>query len=480
MINLLKNSFLINLDEMDIKKNTINTCILDSDCRLSSIPDFNSLYCVHGLCIKLKGSGFPCNFPEECASYDYYGPLACSMQCKNDSLSCKMNQNNIKNTRFCCKGIPLYGECNSNRPGYLSGCNQNQVCTFIDGANKCVNKKEKLWILAMICSITGNIVITVGINYQKLSYKQNYLNISPNKIFISTMLFGVIIYILGKIISFSAYIFGNQSLMAGLSAIGLIANSFCAPLINNEIITWKDIVAIILVIIGSTILVLNSATSHNIYTLCELIKMYYKTETLVWFMFLIILIISFFLFVKFVEVNSDWNFYNDPFNNILKIEGLFIDEDSFICKYIMLFAYIGLSSFIASFTTLCVKSLGEILLKAINGDKGMLYNKSGFLFMFGVILCTFLQIYWLNRALKHYDALIVCPLFHGMWTLLSIGTAGIYFQDFEHFSVKQIQNFIFSVIIIFIGSFFLAMRITNKKMIKIKKIVIPEEEIIHK
>ncbi|KAL6122327.1 magnesium transporter [Nucleospora cyclopteri] len=469
------NIFLSSL--IDKKPSFLNkSCRTDDDCRISSIPDFNSAFCVNSLCIPLKGAGMPCYFPEECASYGFFGSIACSDQCQSGKIECRTKQiGKVKNT-FCCKAIPSQGSCEIDRPGFLSGCKISQSCSITDGIAKCNNKPEKSWFIGTFLSISGNSMITLGINYQKRSYRQNYVNLGSN-LFINTMLIGSLIYIAGKMISFASYAFANQSLLAGLSGTGLISNSIFAPLINEEIFTWKDFAAIFFVISGSSIIIANTSHNHVVYSLCELIQMYYTKETVLWIGFLLIMITVMFFFIKYVEINSDWNLMNDPFNNLLRSNSAYFTEDGFVCKYLMLFIYVFFSSFIAAFTTLSVKSLGEISNKIVIGETSLIYNKITLFFTVLLILCTFLQIYWLNRAFKHYDALIVVPIFHISWTLLSILTAGIYFQDFSHYSYYQFSNFIKGIVIIFCGSIFLGMRIVNKNEIKSRRIEIPEEEI---
>ncbi|OQS54977.1 magnesium transporter [Ecytonucleospora hepatopenaei] len=477
-MEILKYSTLLDIDNHKEKnETTLKTCQTDNDCRITNIPDFNSLYCVNSKCIKLKGEGMPCYFPEECASYNYHGPFACSSTCKVGKLECKIRSQDVtQNNKFCCRGIPLGGECNFSRPGQLSGCNGSQICTLKGNKAICAEKKERSWILAVFCSISGNVLITIGINLQKRSYKQNYMKIT-NFWFANLMRLGVGIYIAGKLVSFSAYIFGNQSLMAGLSAIGLVANSIFAPFINNEIFSVYDAVAIFCAATGSTILVQNTKKSHTIYTLCELFKMYYNRATLIWFAFILFMILFLYLGIKFVEVNSDWDFYNDPFKRLFKTNRIYYDEDSITCKYLMVLPYVFLSSFIASFTTLFVKSFGEIANKALNGNKMLLLDRNSLFFISGTVICTIGQIYWLNRALKHYDALLAVPIFHISWTLLSIFTAGIYFKDFDNFSTEQLKKFTFGLLVIFCGSIFLGLRVFNKARIVGERMELPSEEI---
>lgn len=441
-------------------------CLVDSDCRLSLLPDFNSLYCVNRNWQKLKKPGSPCNLPQECASYSFYGPLACSAQCKT-SNDC--NSNIIEKTVFCCKAIPITGACNQERPGTLSGCSSSHLCETTNLGGVCSDKKEKSWQLGVFLSIFGNCLINLGINFQKKSYKKSNIRIFTYTV--RTMVFGSIIYAIGKITSFLAYIFGSQSLLAGLSATGLISNSIFAPLINHEIFTWNDAAAILLVCVGSFIIISNTSHAHIIHSLCELKKMYKQTGTILWFIFILISIFILFLVIKFVEINSDWNVGNESFGFLRT--NIFFDSEGVVCKYLMVLAYVFLSSFIASFTTLSAKSLGEIIDKSLGGDN-LLWNYEPYLFFFTLVLCTVMQIYWLNRALKHYDALLVIPIFHVSWTILSILTAIICFQDFDHYSSRQIKYFISGIIVIFFGSFFLGLRIRNRNELNSRQANITE------
>ena len=79
--------------------------------------------------------------------------------------------------------------------------------------------------------------------------------------------------------------------------------------------------------------------------------------------------------------------------------------------------------------------------------------------------------------MRHYDALLVIPMFHVTWTLLSIITAGIYFREFEQYTTSQLRVFAFGVAVIFVGSFFLGSRITNKTRIRTKKAALEYEQI---
>jgi hypothetical protein len=328
-------------------------------------------------------------------------------------------------------------------------------------------------MFSVFLSISGNIGINVGVNLQKRSYRHAYIEILRTRF--QTFYVGCIMYVLGKIFGYCSYVFGNQSFIAVLGATGLVSNSIFAPMINDELFTWRDFCAILFVFAGTTLVVMNTTITHKMYSLCELMKMYKRTETLVWFGYSLIMIVYLFAFIKYVEINSNWELPGERMM-FLKSGSVWFEEDGFVMKYVMALAYVCLSSFIASFTTLSIKSLGEMIDKTISGDNQFVFFTTYF-FILVLGVCTFFQIYWLNRALRHYDALLAIPMFHVTWTLLSIITAGIYFREFEQYTASQLKIFACGVGVIFVGSLFLGSRITNKTRIRTKKAALEYEQI---
>lgn len=446
------------------------TCTNDSDCQIRSRPDLHSSYCVDGECQKLLSAGKHCLKPKDCASYFYYGPLACSARCRAES-ACEYDELKSINSVYCCKAIPEGKECNANRPSLLNGCSSKHGCIQVDGKYKCMGRNIGAWTLGVYLSIQGNIFINIGLNLQKLSYKRPFYEIAGMQV--SVFHFGLLVYISGKISGFLSYIFGNQSLLASLGAVGLIANSIFAPLINSEIFSWKDFMAIIFVLTGTSVIIMNSGRSHKTFTLCELLKMYQRKETIIWFSVILTFIIFAFMLVKFIEVNSEWAFDDDIFN-FLKNDNCFFEETGRILKYSIVILYVSLSGIIASFTTLFAKSFGEMIDQTLLGDNQFLYGIT-YLFFTNIVIFTALQIFWLNKALRYFDALLTIPLFFVFWTFFSIITAGVYFQDFEYYTWEQFKGFMYGFIFTIIGSGFLMGRVYNSNRIVVDESIVDKE-----
>jgi len=416
-------------------------CNVDEDCRNTLRSGAHSLYCSEGACVRLKPSGARCKSPRECASYPFFGALACSEKCASG---------------MCCKFVPTGGECSAARPSAVSGCPDGYLCVDGESGPSCVPSFSKRWVFGPILSILGNILINIGLNLQKKSYTLKKWNLSGRAV--DVFLVGVALYVLGKISGFSSYIFGKQALLAPLGAVGLIANSIFAPMINNEIFTFFDLCAIALVLTGSLI-VLSNAGAHRAHSLDELLLMYLRYKTLLWFVFLIASITVLYAVAVVVEENSEWKIDRSvPWLSVNE----YYTKNGKVLKYAMLFVYVGLSGMIASFTTLFAKSLGVMIALTFSG-KNQFTSLGPYLFISLITVCTFGQIYWLNKALKRYDALLVIPVFYVVWTVLSVITAGIYFKDFAMLTPSQFQLFLLGMLVIFIGSGFLVFRMVGKE-----------------
>ena len=431
------------------------SCLTDLDCQSTKISSIHSSFCVDNICQKVKPPGRHCNTAKECSSYYYYGSTACSTSCQANN-ECIVTGARELITQFCCKAVTLNRDCLKDRPNLLNGCDLKQICSLNSNNEYVCSTKRSTWVYGVFLSITGNLLINIGLNFQKLAFIKNEVVFLDTPI--STFYLGILIYVFGKISGFSSYIFGNQSLLTSLGAVGLIANSIFAPMINNEIFTINDFLAIICVLLGSSVILMNSGKTHKVFSLCELMKMYKNKETIIWFIFVGFLISIIFLTIKFVEINSDWS-YPDDFFSFLSYD-IYFEETGILLRQFMVFLYVGMSGIIASMTTLFAKSFGEMIDISISGDNQFSYGVT-YLFLILIIFCTFWQIYWLNRALRHYDALLCIPLFHVIWTCFSVTTAGIYFKDFSNYGYDQFKGFISGLIIIFIGSLFLATRVFN-------------------
>ena len=118
-------------------------------------------------------------------------------------------------------------------------------------------------------------------------------------------LLGMFIFFLGNICNFIAFNFAAQSLLAPLNSISLVVNVFVAPMINGEIWGWNDVVGIVLIISGSTMVVVFAGFPPKDYTACVLVKLFKRTETIIFLCVTVGIVFLLFWYIVIVEKNLD-------------------------------------------------------------------------------------------------------------------------------------------------------------------------------
>jgi hypothetical protein len=118
-------------------------------------------------------------------------------------------------------------------------------------------------------------------------------------------LLGMIVFVLGNFCNFAAFNFAAQSLLAPLGSFSLVCNVIIAPILNGEVWTWKDVVGVILIIAGSTIVVIFAGFPPKDYNLCVLLKLFRQPSTIAFLTVTCSFIGLIFFTILFVERNLD-------------------------------------------------------------------------------------------------------------------------------------------------------------------------------
>ena len=72
------------------------------------------------------------------------------------------------------------------------------------------------------------------------------------------------------------------------------------------------------------------------------------------------------------------------------------------------------------------------------------------------LTAIWMQIFFLNIALKRYDAMLVVPVYQSLWIIVAVIGGGVFFEDFKSFETYQWICFPIGVIICIAGVFLLA------------------------
>lgn len=219
------------------------------------------------------------------------------------------------------------------------------------------------------------------------------------------------------------------------------------------------------------------------YTLCVLILLMARTETVVYLSIVSAMIIGLYFAITIIEKNlaltpatktpksPRWDnallrairqtkrSISRAYASALTLSSCKIPIDSSLVKWFLPFAYAALGGLTASLTVLFAKATAN-LVNATFVDKINQFTEFSSWAIVGVTVFTAVsQIYWINRGLQRYDALLQIPAFHTVWILFDVIGGGIYYHEFTGFTPLQASMFALGIATIFVGVFVLAKRL---------------------
>ncbi|KAH6601795.1 hypothetical protein BASA61_001761 [Batrachochytrium salamandrivorans] len=121
---------------------------------------------------------------------------------------------------------------------------------------------------------------------------------------------GMLVFIIGNLLNFVALQFAAQSLVAPLGSISLVVNVIIAPLLNNEKWTYKDVIGVVLIVGGSSMVVAFSGVSGKDYNLCVLLALFRRVPTIVFLVVTGVLIAA--IFVTIVTIEKNLQLVDEP------------------------------------------------------------------------------------------------------------------------------------------------------------------------
>eukprot|EP00326_Haptolina_ericina_P043507 CAMPEP_0181238126 /NCGR_PEP_ID=MMETSP1096-20121128/39164_1 /TAXON_ID=156174 ORGANISM="Chrysochromulina ericina, Strain CCMP281" /NCGR_SAMPLE_ID=MMETSP1096 /ASSEMBLY_ACC=CAM_ASM_000453 /LENGTH=259 /DNA_ID=CAMNT_0023333595 /DNA_START=163 /DNA_END=942 /DNA_ORIENTATION=- len=97
---------------------------------------------------------------------------------------------------------------------------------------------------------------------------------------------------------------------------------------------------------------------------------------------------------------------------------------------------------LASWTVLLLKCAGEVVKNGAGSD---LNRWQLWMFPLGLAITLPTQLFFLNRALRHFESLYVVPALQSFWSTSSIVMGGMFFQEFDRYTTGMVLSFGFGV-----------------------------------
>ncbi|KIO12804.1 hypothetical protein M404DRAFT_993776 [Pisolithus tinctorius Marx 270] len=239
---------------------------------------------------------------------------------------------------------------------------------------------------------------------------------------------GFVLMNLGEVGNFISYAFAPASIVAPLGMFALVANCFFAPLMLKERFRSRDLLGILLAIMGASTVVLSSPSSDGAappLTEHELLKAISQQS------FMIFSIIYLALAIILGGISEG------PIGKQIVI----VD--------------VGLCAIFGGFTVLATKAISTLLTK----EWGKMFTQWITYPILAVLLLTgALQIRYLNRALKRFDSKAVIPTQFVLFTLSAVVGSAVLYGDFRRATFHQMVTFLYGCAATFVGVFMIAWR----------------------
>lgn len=282
------------------------------------------------------------------------------------------------------------------------------------------------YLLGIIVSICGNVLISISLNIQKYTHVRQAQRGSKPYYTSALWWMGVVLMGVGELGNFAAYGFAPASLIAPLGCVSVIASAVISVVFLKETLRASDILGGTLAITGTYLLV--TFAPHNISMVtAQMVHYYFISYYFLVYILVEIVLFSFLLYLYKVK----------------KVKHVVV---------VML-----LVALLASVTVISVKAVSGMIADTFKGRSLTQLYYPIFYVMFVVMVasCAF-QIKFLNQAMKMFDATEVVPINYVFFTTSAVIAGIVFYQEFEDLALLNILMFVFGCLLSFVGVFLIA------------------------
>ncbi|KAG0374310.1 hypothetical protein BGX24_010568 [Mortierella sp. AD032] len=227
--------------------------------------------------------------------------------------------------------------------------------------------------------------------------------------------------ILGECGNFMAYGYAAASIIAPLGTVALISNVILAPLMLREPFRRRDLLGIVIAIIGTVVVVVNSKENEIKLTPETMAAALLQTQFLIYF------VISSVALGVLISLSDT-----------VGSEYIFID--------------LSVVAIFGGYTVLATKGVSSLL--SLSFYKMFTYPIS-YLLVFVLVSTAVLQIKFLNKSLQRFDSTQVIPTQFVLFTTSAIIGSGILYNDFDEMDFNKGLHFLTGCCMTFLGVYFI-------------------------
>ena len=249
--------------------------------------------------------------------------------------------------------------------------------------------------------------------------------------------------VLGSVADLAALIFAPQSVIAPLGSLTLVSNSIFAPILLQEKIGYREIIATILIVVGAAIAVSFGPHADVVYSVEQLFNFYTRGPFIAYALAIAIYMGVLYTSIKKMEMLETINPTSPQYIKLRPYHR---------------FAYASISGTVGAQSVLFAKCSVELIANSIQG-KGMMFKYYQTYFVLSAMFCTiFLQIGWLNNGLRRFDSAYTVPVFQSFWIVISVCSGMVFYKEYSEMSQWEGVMFSCGVLITIVGVLVLSAR----------------------
>lgn len=282
-------------------------------------------------------------------------------------------------------------------------------------------------------------------------------------------LLGISLVVAGAVADFMALGFADQIIVAPIGSMTLVTNLLFAPFFSKEHLSKMDVLATIVIVCGCTVAVIFARPEQPVeYTMASFLEFYSDPR----FLFYVIAIVGIVALVYrgIVKVESSLKRFErarDPtYKLVHERRGSVEDERMDLLnrlagewwgRIVLLeytrFGYACISGITGAQSVMFAKAIAVTF---VNGEWEYFMKPLTYVILVGLCCSVYLQLKWSNKALQHFDALYVVPVFQAFWIGFSIISGMIVYQESEKLTWLQLGLFSVGVVITMSGIYILS------------------------
>lgn len=250
---------------------------------------------------------------------------------------------------------------------------------------------------------------------------------------------GTFIFVVGNLLTFVAFGFGSQSLLAALESVQFLSNVFFVSMVHKEKISWRVLASTGAIICGCILVVIFSDHAATLYTSND-INQIYLTNT--GYQIYAGCAIAFCILNTFV-----FRYYHHA--------RTILNQDLWQHGFIEPLSYVISSAILGTQAVLQSKTL-SVLLQVTFTQENQFAQPTIYIVLASWLFFVSFWLNRLNRGLELFPPLFIIPVLQVFFILFAIVSGGIFFSEFVSFGPAEYAGFIIGIMLIFVGVYGLA------------------------